>query len=164
MIIAECLRKADVHSLLEIINQESNKELTCEVILKSMVDFNGGTRAGTVNLLVDTAMNDLEKYGNALKELVLYSWRNNLQGERFFKNPRKNEILYIDDDGELISFDGDLATMTQGDGKGMDYITRLGKYTVLTGPNTGKVFDGGVEAMQRNDPTSRPIQGPSMKK
>lgn len=162
--IAEYLTSGDYDGLLQIISQEQDKQKACEVIQNSMFDFNQGGRANSVNKLIETALGNVQQYGDAAKELVLYSWRNNLQGERFWKHPSKNETLFIDDDGELISFQGEIGTHSQGDVKGMNYIKSLGKYEVLTGPNTGKTFDGSYEAGQRHDPSYRPIKGPEMKK
>lgn len=160
--IANFLLAGNYDGLLTMIAQEQDKQTACEVITRSMVDFNQHSRSESVDSLLKTAMNKLDVYADALKELIIYTWRNNLQGERFWKNPTKNETLFIDDDGELISFQGEIGTHTGGDRKGMDYIRTLEKYDVLTGPNKGKMFDGSYGAMQRKDPNSRPIKGPSM--
>ena len=162
--IAEYLTSGNYDGLLQIISQEQDKQTACEVIQNSMFDFNQGSRANTVNKLIETALSNVQQHGEALKELIPYSWRNNLQGERFWKHPNKKETLFVDDDGELISFQGEIGTFSQGDSKGMNYIKSLGKYEVLTGSNAGKTFDGSYEAGQRHDPSYRPIKGPEMKK
>jgi len=157
--IAQFLTTENYDGLLQIISQEQDKQTACEVIQHSMIEFNQGSRAESINKLLTAALGNVQEYGDALKELILYSWRNNLQGERFWKHPSKNETLFIDDDGELISFQGEIGTFSEGD-KGMDYIKTLGKYEVITGSNSGKVFDGSNE----NDSSYRPIKGPEMKK
>ena len=161
--IAEYLTEGNYNGLLRVIFEEQDKQTACEVIQHSMLKFNQGSRSESVNKLLETALGNIEQHGSALKELILYAWRNNLQGERFWKNPSKNEVLFVDDDGELISFQGEIGNFSEGYSKGMDYIKRLGKYEVLTGPNAGKTFDGSYAAEQRNDPSFRPIVGPEMK-
>ena len=88
-LIAEYLMSGNHDGLLRIISQEQDKETACAVIVKSMVDFNKGGRAKSINGLLTTALNNVKEYGNSLKELILYTWKNNLRGERFWKNPYK---------------------------------------------------------------------------
>jgi len=162
--INEYVTEGNYEGLLRVISQEQDKQIACEVIQYSMLKFYQGSRSESVNKLLKIALGNTEQYGSALKELIIYTWRNNLQGERFWKNPSKNEILFVDDDGELISFQGEIGTFSEGYSKGMDYIKRLGKYEVLTGPNAGKTFDGSYAAEQSKDSSFRPIIGPEMKK
>ena len=161
--VAEYLKSENYDGLLQVISQEADKKTACEVIQRSAFEFNKGGRANSLNKLIETALGDVQLHGDAIKELVLYSFRNNLQGERFWRNPNKNETLFIDDDRELISFQGEIGTLSGGENEGMNYIKSLGKYEVLTGPNAGKIFDGSDEARQRRDPLYRPIKGPEMK-
>jgi hypothetical protein len=123
-----------------------------------MFDFNKNGRANTIKNLLSTALSNIDEFSDALKALILYSWGNNLQGERFWKNPNNEEILFIGE-GEIISFKGAIATFTQGESKGMNYIKTLNEYTVLSGPNTGKVFDGGYDGKYKEN--YRPIQEPT---
>ncbi len=160
--IAEYLNAGNYDGLLQIINSQTDKRTACEVVLKSMFEFNQGSRSESVDNVLKTAFKNIDTYGEALKELVLYAYKNNLRGERFFKNPTKNETLFVDDDGELISFQGEIDTFSQGESKGMNYIKSLSKYQVLTGHNAGKSFDGSYAAEQRKDPLYRPIKGPAM--
>jgi hypothetical protein len=149
--IAEYLSSGDYTGLLDIISREQDKQLACEVILNSMFQFHKGTRTDTINGLLMNALSDIEKNGSALKELILYTYKNNMQGERFWKNPYKDETLFIDDDNELISFQGKVET----NGAEMNYISALDRYEVLTGPNKGKIFN----ASNMNSSSFRPIKG-----
>ena len=148
--IAEHLQNGNYEGLLDILQTSGDKNRACEVIINSMFDFHQKDRADSVNSLVSRALSNVDQYGDALKSLVLYSWNNHLRGERFFQNPTNGETLFLDGDGELISFKGEIATHTQGDIKGMNYVRTLDSYTVLTGPNKGKTFSG----------TERPIPAP----
>lgn len=158
--IAEYLEQGNYNGLLDIINLSEDKDMACEVVTHSMFNFHQEDRADSTDSLVRVALGDVDRYGDVLKSLILYSWKNNLKGERFWKNPSKDEILFLDDDGELISFEGEIGTHLQGDVKGMNYIKDLNKYEVLTGPNKGRTFDGSYEASKTGGPTYRPIKGP----
>lgn len=161
-LIAEFLQKGDYDNLLRMISYtyEKDPQKVCEVILSSMFDFHQKDRTDSVGSLIKTGLANLDIHGDAVKQLISYSYKNNLQGERFWKNPNKNETLYMDDEGELISFQGEIGTLAEG----KNYIVSIGQYEVLTGPNKGKFFDGSYEAGQRNDPNYRPIKGLGAKK
>ena len=148
--IAERLQNGNYEGLLDILQISGDKNTACEVVINSMFDFHQKDRADSVNSLVSHALNNVDQYGDALKSLVLYSWNHNLQGGRFFQNPTNGETLFLDGDGELISFRGEIATFTGGDVEGTNYIRTLHSYTVLTGTNKGQTFSG----------TERPIPAP----
>jgi len=143
--IAEFLQKGNYLSLLDIIRNYPDKDKACEVVLNSMFQFHQKDRADSINSLVRTALHEknIATMEVSLKALISYSYRNNLTGERFFRNPNCEEILLLDQDGEVISFKGEVATIQKGlQGADKNYVSRLDSYTVLTGPNKGKVFSG----------------------
>ncbi len=157
---AEAREGSDYGELLRSVNAASDKPAACREVLRTLTRSRSGIMLEDTKGLVETALNDLDQYGDAMKELVLYAYRNHHQ-ERFFKHPTKDEMLFVDDDGELISFKGELSTIPPGlEGVGRAYIQRLGMYEVLTGPNKGKTFDGSAEAAGRGDVNSRPLRGP----
>ncbi len=158
--IAELLLSGNSTELLQMIQSEDDKDTACEVVINSMFEFNNNGRANSVNNLITTALSKVDEFADTLKALILYSWRNHLQGERFWKNPNNGETLFVDDDGEVISFKGEIGTFTDGQSKGMNYIKVLNEYTVLTGTNKGKVFNGGYNA--KGQENYRPIKGPNM--
>ena len=148
--VAEHLQKGNYKGLLDILQTAGDKNKACEVVTTSTFDFHKKDRADSIDSLVRYALNNVDQYGDALKSLVLYSWNHNLQGGRFFQNPTNGETLFLDGDGELISFRGEIATFTGGDVEGTNYIRTLHSYTVLTGTNKGQTFSG----------TERPIPAP----
>lgn len=158
-LIFEYIITNNEEKILELIDQEDNKQLACEVVVGTLKENNNPY---FLKNLLDKGIN---AHPEAMKALVVYTYKNHLQGERFWKNPFKNEILFIDDDGELISLqEAEVGKMSQGENKGMDYLKSGGKYKVLTGPNAGKTFDDSYEAGQRQDPLYRPIKGTGMEK
>ena len=156
--IAELLQAGKNESLLRFIQNEDDKTTTCEVILESMTQFNTGSRAKSTDSLIATALNDLDEYSEALKELILYAFRNNLKGGRFFQEPGTSKLLFLDDDAELVSMHAEVATHEQGPDQGKNYIRVAGQYEVLTGPKKGKIFEAGQDSAENY----RPVKGPSM--
>lgn len=151
--VAEALTRGDFTALLSIIQEHPQKDQACEVVLQSAFDFHKKDRADAIDGLVRSALGDkkIDQFKPALEALILYAWNNNLRGERFFRNPLNGETLFVDGDGEIISFKGKIGTHTSEGVKGMNYIETLDSYTVLTGSNKGKVFSA----------TERPIPAPS---
>jgi len=148
--IAEYVKAGNYEGLLGIIATSSDKDRACEVVTSSMFHFHQKNRADSVKQLTRTALGNLDQNGDALKALVIYTWKHHLKGERFWQNPTNAETLFLDGEGELISFKGEIATHTQGDLKDTNYIRTVDFYTVLTGPNKGQTFSG----------TERPIPAP----
>ena len=157
--VATCLLTGNYDGLLQIIDaqeQVKDKQKACEVVVESMYEFNETDPSDSTEKLLTTALSNIEVYGSALKELIFYTWANHLEGERFWKNPAKDETLFLNSEGEIISFKGELGKHIQGPNKGMQYIVSLGKYEVLTGRDKGVVFEGSDE----NDPSYRPVNPP----
>lgn len=149
--IAENLQSGNYEGLLGIIATSPDKNRACEVVVNSMFDFHQKDRADSVGQLTRTALDNLDQNGEALKALVLYTYRQHLKGERFWQNPSNGETLFVDGDGELISFRGEIATHgAGGQQESMNYVRALNSYSILTGPNKGKSFSG----------TERPIPSP----
>src|SRR5713101_7824259 len=99
--IAEYLQAGNYEGLLRIIATSSDKDRACEVVTSSMFHFHHKDRADSVEQLTRTALGNLDQNGDALKALVMYSWKHNLKGERFWQNPTNGETLFLDGDGEL---------------------------------------------------------------
>jgi hypothetical protein len=147
--------------LLRGVIRENGAADACRRLLETVRDAKDGTMLDRVNALVQTALDDLDVYGMAMKYLVEYTYKHHLRGERFFKHPTKNETLFVDDDGELISFKGKIATISQGlQGEGTNYIASLDEYEVLTGVNKGRIFHGSLSAAHRGGVEYRPLRGP----
>ncbi len=140
--IAEALQNGDYGQLLDIISTTPDTDRACEVVVRSAVDFHQVDRADSTKNLIQTALDGIDHYGDALKALVSYTWKKHLRGERFWQNPTNDETLFVDGDGELISFQGEIDTYQQGPQLGMNFIRTLDSYTVLTGPNQGQKFSG----------------------
>lgn len=134
---------------LNAINQIQDKELAWSVIFNTMYQLL------SVKQLINTAVSNIEEYKPALKELILYCWKNNVTSERFIENPYNQEILFLDDDKEIISMKASIGISPQDSTR---YINGISTYTVLTGKNTGKVFYGNYD--YRNQDNYRPIKLP----
>jgi len=149
-LIQEYVKTNNDVKILELIDQESDKQTACEVFINALKENNNPY------FLKDLLDKGINGYQDAIKALVIYTYKNHLQGERFWKNPFKDEILFIDDDGELIMLNGEVSTHSQGPSAGMNYLGTgiMDKYKILTGPNKGKIFDF----------NERPIKGPDMSK
>ena len=152
--IAQSLTSGNYNRILEIIANSPDTHLASEVVVNSMFDFNTGSRAESVNHLVDTALNNAEENKDALLALIRYAYKENSTTERYWQNPRTSETLFINDEGEIISFKGEVDSLSDG----TRYVKYLTEYTVLTGPEAGGVFQGS----DKNSPSYRPIRGSKM--
>lgn len=96
-----------------------------------------------VNAYTGKALDDVDRFGDDLKDLVTSNYHNSPKGERFVYDPRRGGTLFVDGDGELVSLRGsEIATIQQGiQGEGTQYIKTFDTYDVLTGPNKGQSFE-----------------------
>lgn len=152
--------ESNAGNVLDIINLEPNKELACEVVLGTINHWtDNDSRRQVMDAIASKAI-EYPEFAPAMVALITYTYRHNLQGARFWMNPSNKETLFVDDDGQLISFEGEIGTIQKGlQGEGTDYIAKLGRYQVLSGLNRGKIFRGDLPPGQ---PDARPIRGPKM--
>lgn len=95
-----------------------------------------------VNAYTGKALDDVDRFGDDLIDLVVSTYHNGPKGQRFIYDPRRDGTLFVDGDGELVSLRGsEIATIQRGiQGEGTQYIKTFDTYDVLTGPNKGQNF------------------------
>lgn len=96
----------------------------------------------SVKAYTGKALDNVDRFGGDLKDLVVFSYHNSPRGERFIYDPQRDGTLFVDGDEELVSLSGaEIATTQNGiQGEGRLYIKTFEEYVVLTGPNKGKSF------------------------
>lgn len=135
----------DGDEILKLIENADNQEDAIRMVvdLLDQINFTTEARDKTIQSITRRVLSDPDKYLPTMKALILYKFKNKQEGNRFWKHPDKDEYLFVDNDGELISFEGSLQTLELGPEKRkQEIIQRLGQYQILSGPNRGKTFRG----------------------